>query len=87
MQVIDKNINTNIVSKHKIILDDRQILNMTGVTKVQSINTECVSICIVGKNLHIEKLDVDAGNVEIVGEIQSIKYLGQKQGLLKRIFK
>lgn len=94
MQNLEKITKNEMTAKHKIILDDRQNLVMTGVTKVDNINTECINcrvnnsvVCITGKDLHIAKLDVDTGNVEVVGEINSIKYLEQKQGFLKRIFK
>lgn len=81
-------------TRHKIILDNREKLCIAGVKKVLSINTEMVNclldsnnLCIVGHNLHMEKLDVESGNIEISGQIDSIKYLAQKQSIFKRIFK
>ena len=94
MQNLEKQIKNDITTKHKIILDDRKNLVMTGVTKVENINTECInckinnsSVSITGKDLHIAKLDVDTGNVEVNGTIDNIRYLEPKQGLFKRIFK
>lgn len=83
----------NTVFNHNLIMNNREKLSMSGIKKVISINTENIncqlsqtSIAITGKDLHIEKLDVDTGNIEIVGQINCIKYQVQKQGLIKRIF-
>ena len=42
---------------------------------------------IAGSNLTIDKLDTDAGNIMVVGQIDEIKYSAEKKGILKRIFK
>lgn len=71
-----------------------QTLEITGVQKVESSNlTQFVclldgkTIVVGGKNLHIKKLDLQTGLVELKGEIDSIKYQSGKKSFLKRIFR
>ena len=94
MQNFEGQAKSNIDLKHKISLDNRENLMMTGVIKVENINTEIINcklngsnICITGKDLHIAKLDVNTGEVLLVGQIECIKYAGEKQSFFKRIFK
>ena len=79
---------------HKLILDNRKTLSITGVSKVESINETHaeadvggVLLSVAGKNLHILKLDVEQGLLELEGEIDAIKYMGERKSVLKRIFK
>jgi len=82
------------IANHKIICDARKLLQLTGVEKVESSN-ETQIVCIVmnsplvilGKNLHVKKLDVEQGQVEIEGSIDSIKYQAERKNFLKRLFK
>jgi len=82
------------IANHKIICDARKTLQLTGVEKVESSN-EVQIVCIVmnsplvitGKNMHVKKLDVEQGQVEIEGNIDSIKYQAERQNFFKRIFK
>ena len=84
----------NISTNHKIICEGRNSLQMTGIEKVES-SFENQIVCqtmkkpliITGKNLHIKKLDVDNGIVEIIGQIDSIKYQPEKKNIFKRLFK
>lgn len=81
-------------SDHKVFLDNRKKLNLTGVEKVISANDNQIvakvggsKMLISGKDLTVTKLDVDAGLLDIIGEIFSIKYSGAPQGFFKRIFR
>jgi len=83
-----------VISNHKIICDARKFLQMTGIQKVESTNENqivCVAmnqpLIITGKNMHIKKLDVGQGIVDVEGQIDSIKYEQKKKPFLKRIFK
>ena len=74
--------------------ENRNKLNLTGIDKVESVSptqivtkTNQSSLVVLGTNLHINKLDVMLGNVEIVGEVEQIKYALKKQSIFKRIFK
>ena len=84
----------NIAKSHTLICNDMKVLNITGVQKVESstktqfvcdLNGKTIVVC--GKNLHIKKLDLQTGVVEIEGEIDSIKYQSGKKSFWKRIFK
>ena len=96
--------NINMFSKHKFHCDGRKFLSLCGVSKIESSNENQV-ICIVenypllitGKNLHVKKLDVEQGIVEIDGieqgiveidgTIDMLKYQPEKKNILKRLFK
>lgn len=79
---------------HKLICDNRNLLEITGVEKVESTNENQVvllisssPVLITGKGLHVKKLDVQTGIVEIEGTIDGIKYQAEKKNFFKRIFK
>lgn len=85
-----------VAKDHKVIIDNRKRTTITNVTKALSANDTSVvlqmqqsKIYITGKDLHLNKLDIEQGLAEIDGEIFSLKYSGatDNQGFLKRIFK
>lgn len=68
-------------SPHNIILENRHILNITGVKDVDSFDEQTViaytdlgELTIKGINLHISKLSLDTGELSIDGEISSMYY-------------
>ena len=79
---------------HKLICDSRKFLQLTGVEKVESSNENQV-VCVVlgvplvilGKDMHMKKLDLVEGQIEIEGQIDSIKYQTERKSIFKRIFK
>lgn len=87
---------TQKFTDHKLHLDNRKKLNLTGVDKVISANDGQVvarvgnsKIFIVGKDLTVSKLDVDSGVLDLTGEIFSIKYnhSAAPQGFFRRLFR
>ena len=79
----------------KIVVTNKTFTNLCGVTKVNSATETCVSVMLAdenliieGTNLHIQKLDVDAGVVDIDGTILGLKFAKQKikKGFFKRLF-
>ncbi|MCL2170699.1 MAG: sporulation protein YabP [Defluviitaleaceae bacterium] len=66
---------------HKLICENRENLGITGVTDVISFDEEQV-ICdtdmgvliLRGANLHVSRLNLDSGDLDIHGEINSISY-------------
>ena len=85
-----------VYKDHKVIIDNRKKIMLTGITKAISANPTSVilelqngRIFITGSELHISKLDVESGNVDLDGEISNIKYSGNGQSLsfFKRLFK
>lgn len=87
---------TKTFSTSKLILDNRTALNITGVEKVIGANESRIQLqvsgsglTVSGKDLHVSKLDVEQGFIEINGVISELKYSGSAGGgsLLKKIFK
>jgi sporulation protein YabP len=68
--------------KHQITLIDRKTLRITGVTSVESfdseeflLDTDCGFLGIRGRELHIKSLDLEQGNIFIEGYFLDISYL------------
>ena len=83
---------------HCIHMDNRELLSITGVKDVGSFNerevtvfTEGGGMTVEGTGLHITKLDLDAGQVNVEGEICAIEYddaSPQERGsFLSRVFR
>lgn len=79
----------------KILICNRESINLLGVTKVGSCTetTICLdlageSMIIEGQGLHITKLDIETGIVDITGKVNGLKYAKGKTngGFFKRIF-
>ena len=86
-------------ASHSLSLTDREKLNVTGVTDVDSFDDENIvlittlgTLTVKGINLHINKLSVDSGDVTVEGEIISLAYSnsdssGKGAGLFARMFR
>ena len=81
---------------HTVMLDNRGKLVMTGTEDVSGFNEETVSVktscgCLVikGENLHIDKLNLETGDVSIDGKINAMQYLGNgaSKSKLSKLFK
>ena len=66
---------------HNLILENRQSLSLSGVTDVESFNETEISLytsmgdlAVRGKNLHVEAINLDTGDMSISGEVKSIAY-------------
>lgn len=86
---------TERTKNSKIVVVNRSTTNLCGVTKVNSATESCVSVLLAGEslliegnNLHVQKLDVETGIVDIEGTISSFKFAKGKsnKGFFKRIF-
>ena len=80
---------------HNLILDNRQKLSLSGVNDVSGFNEETVNVftdfgglIIRGTSLHISKLNLDIGEVEIDGNINSLQYTqsSNNKSFMQRIF-
>ena len=78
---------------NRIIVDNRNNITITGITKMISSNETMITMLVKttklvvnGKDLKIERLDVENGLLEASGTIDAVKYLGG-EGVFKRIFK
>lgn len=81
------------IQNHKITITNRNNILISGMTKMCSSNETSITMMIKntrlvinGKDLHIEKLDIENGILEAIGTIDSAKYSGS-DGFIKRIFK
>ena len=82
--------------QHSLILEGRGKLSVSGVVDVQSFDETLVSmetslglLLVRGSGLHIERLSLEGGELELEGEIDSMEYeeSGQHRGgLFTRIF-
>lgn len=72
---------------HNVILENRKKVSVSGVDDVESFNedeivlhTEQHGVLVLrGSGLHINKLNVDSGDVNITGEISSMEYIAASQ--------
>ncbi len=81
---------------HTIMIDNRGKLVMTGAEDVSgfneetvSVKTSCGSLIIKGERLHIDKLNLETGDVSIDGKINAMQYLGSEasRSRLTKLFK
>ena len=92
---------TNVNKRaHKLMLNNRRTCNLTGINDVLSfdeneiiLETEQGMLMIKGNELHVSRLTLDKGEVDIDGRIDSFTYsetagYGAKgESLLARLFK
>lgn len=82
---------------HRVILQDRRTMEITGVTDIESFDEETVAVfteagelILRGSGLHIQKIDVESGNLSLEGTLQSLEYtddLLQRGNLWTRLFR
>ncbi len=66
---------------HNLILEDRANMNLSGVTDVDCFDeriirlyTQLGELVIKGRNLHIDSVSVETGDMRISGDIWSLQY-------------
>ena len=74
----DKTVNNNA---HKVLLNNRKMVNFSGVVDVLSfdvaeilLETEQGMLLIKGNDLHVNRLSLEKGEVDIEGRIDSLAY-------------
>ncbi|MBE6764906.1 MAG: sporulation protein YabP [Ruminococcaceae bacterium] len=82
---------------HNIIMENRKLLNLSGVKDVDSFDeqTVCVqtqlgNLTVKGDGLHISRLDQETGEMSIDGEISELVYSeikDESQGFFARLFR
>lgn len=79
-----------------ISIENRNQITIKGATKVSSstqnqavVEANDCTIIITGSELEVKKLDLDNKEVSFSGKISNLKFTsrGEKQSLMKRIFK
>lgn len=90
--------NKNGIS-HKLILNNRQGGTVTGVRDVSSFDekeilllTDFGKITVKGEKLHVSRLDLDQGEVDLSGRVDSLVYsqknaVRQQEPLWKRMLR
>ncbi len=83
---------------HNIILEGRKRISISGVTEMESCDEQMVvlycqnaELAIRGEGLHINRIDVDTGELSLEGErIDGISYadnLSSRSGILGKLFR
>lgn len=80
---------------HKLTLNERKALTMTGVTEVVSfddtaviLRTELGTLVVQGKDLQLKTLSLDGGQVAVDGTVSAMVYEENQdgRGLMRRLF-
>lgn len=82
---------------NNLILEDRKNLMVTGVSDVDSFDEQSIiaytdfgELTIRGRNLHINKLSLDTGELAVDGEISSMSYSDNRpdnSGFFSKLFR
>ncbi len=85
--------NEVLYKTHEVKIVNRDLLSLTGITKISNfdideflLNSVMGNIYIKGKNLEVLQLDTDKGDIKIKGKINSISYLDSKKEGKESIF-
>ena len=80
---------------HTLSLSDRNLLTLSGIKEVIGFDEQTISVLtqigqlvIEGQDLHIDKLNVQSGDLIVTGEIASLIYreTEPKKSFLRRLF-
>ncbi len=82
---------------HQVIMENRKTLSVSGVSDVDSFDgltvvayTDLGELTVRGSGLQILRLNVETGDLSLVGEIDSLSYSAQPSahgGKWKRLFR
>ena len=82
---------------HNLIVENRKNVTVSGVTEIGSFDeknvvlfTDYGGVTVSGSDLHMSKLSVDSGDVDVSGHIKSLIYTdatSKKEGIVKKLFK
>lgn len=84
---------------HRILLENRKKAVITGVQEIHSFNenevlllSEAGKILLKGEQLHVRKLNLEKGDAEVEGRVDSLSYLTRNahkkdESILKRMFR
>ena len=80
------------MERHNVTIENREIMTITDVRGIDTFDEAevCIQLneggmIIKGRNLHIQKLDLDAGESVIAGEITALTYM--KKAPDKKLFR
>ena len=82
---------------HSLILENRKVLTATGVSNVDSFDEQTIvaytdlgELVIKGRNLHINKLNIETGELTLNGDVTSMSYSDNQSsnaGFFSKMFK
>jgi len=82
---------------HRVLLDGREHLSVTGVEDVESFDESTVVLqtaggllILRGSALHIDKLSIEGGELSVTGRLDSLVYedgSGGREGFFSRLFR
>ena len=82
---------------HNLVLEDRRLLTVSGVSDVDSFDEETVivftdlgELTVRGKDLHINRLSVEVGELTVEGSISALIYseeAAKSGGFFSRVFR
>lgn len=84
---------------HRVLLENRKKAVITGVQEIHSFNenevlllSEAGKILLKGEQLHVRKLNLEKGDAEVGGRVDSLSYLTRNahkkdESILKRMFR
>lgn len=90
----DKRKNTDM--PHNVILEGRARMSLSGVIEVESFDEAEISLAttrgllvVRGSGLHVERLCLETGELQIEGLVNSLQYLDDERsgGFFSRLFK
>jgi len=84
-------------TQHNIIMENRRQLTITGVVDIDSFDehtvimfTDLGELTVKGEALHINRIDVEAGDLLMEGDIEQLYYTDnqpQRGGFFSKLFK
>ena len=84
---------------HRVLLENRKKAVITGVQEIHSFNenevlllSEAGKILLKGEQLHVRKLNLEKGDAEVEGRVDSLSYITKNahkkdESILKRMFR
>lgn len=88
-----------ILSTHSLMLENRQNGRITGVKDIKSFDekeillfTQAGKLVINGEQLNVKQLDLEKGEVDLEGKVDSLTYLSKNtdnrdESLFRRMFR
>lgn len=93
---MQKDMSAQQTKEHHLSIDNRSGMTISGVTDVPSFceqtivaATVCGDVTIMGEDLHISRLSLNEGIVQIDGTVNALEYSARsgKKGMLGRLWK
>ena len=93
---MERNDKTAHAMPHQLIMQDRKLLELTGVSDVDSFDENTVTaytslgeLTVRGRGLHIRQLNLEGGSLSLEGQVDSLTYSDTTRsgGFFGRLFR